>query len=63
MEFIQYNTSLRSRILALEVGEQLTAKAKRTTLQNYASVIKEVTGRKYKVHKHTEGIYSIFRYE
>lgn len=62
MEFVQH-ASLRSRILGLEVGEQLTARAKRTTLQNYASVIKEVTGRKYRVHKHTEGVYSIFRYE
>ena len=62
MNFIQ-NESLRSRILALQVGEQITARAKRTTLQNYTSVIKEVTGRKYRVHKHTEGLYSVLRYE
>lgn len=61
---IEY-ASLRSQILALEVGEHIVARnAKRATLQNYTSVIKETTGRKFRVHKqdlpHT---YIVLRYE
>ena len=62
MDFVQ-NTSLRARILGLQVGEQITARAKRATLQNYASTIKEVTGRKFRVHKNNDNSFSVLRYE
>lgn len=61
---IEY-ASLRSQILELEVGEQMVARnAKRATLQNYTSVIKEITGRKFRVRKQdTPHTYIVLRYE
>lgn len=61
---IEY-ASLRSQILALEVGEHLVARnAKRATLQNYTSVIKETTGRKFRVHKQSAPhTFIVLRYE
>lgn len=60
---IEY-ASLRSQILALEVGEHIVARnAKRATLQNYTSVIKETTGRKFRVHKSASNTFTVLRYE
>lgn len=44
--------STRRQMLDLEPGQQMVVcDAKRATLQNYASTIKEVTGRVFRVHK------------
>jgi len=58
------NKSLRSRMLELGPGKQMmVCAAKRSTLQNYASVIKEETGRTLRVTKtNSPGCYIVTRH-
>lgn len=61
---IEENKSLRSRMLELGPGKQMmVCAAKRSTLQNYASVIKEETGRTLRVTKtNSPGCYIVTRH-
>lgn len=65
MEYTQ-NISLRQRMLDLPLGASFSViygESRENTLRSYASSIKELTGRKFKVMKDRDVKLTVFRYE
>ena len=55
---MDYSKSIRSRVVAMEVGAVLTfadVEATGSTLRNYAATIGPLMGRQYSVHKNERG--------